>query len=65
MTVHEMVSSVRTLGRPKLEKQLARARARFDALDVQVRKLVKERPVAAVGAALLCGYALGRLIRRH
>ncbi|HEX5066451.1 MAG TPA: hypothetical protein VFY49_10070 [Myxococcota bacterium] len=63
--VQEMVESVTSLDRPRIEKQLARARARFDDLDVQVRKLVQERPVAAVGAALLFGYALGRLLLRR
>jgi hypothetical protein len=62
MTMHEMVESVRTLDRPRIEKQLAQARERFGDLDAQVRKLVQERPVAAVGAALLFGYALGRLL---
>lgn len=65
MTMHEMVESVRTLGRPRLEKQLARATARLGDLDTQVRRLVQERPVAAVGAALLFGYALGRLLLRR
>jgi hypothetical protein len=62
MTMHELIENVSTLDRPKIEKQLAQARARFDDLDAQVRKLVQERPVAAVGAALLFGYALGRLL---
>ena len=62
MTMHEMVESVRTMDRPRIEKQLAQARERFGDLDAQVRKLVQERPVAAVGAALLFGYALGRLL---
>lgn len=64
-SMHELVESVSALDRPEIKKQLEQARARFDDLDAQVRKVVHERPMVAVGAALLFGYALGRLLLRR
>ena len=64
-SMQEMVESVSALDRPAIERQLARARERFDDLDVQVRKLVEERPLMAVGGALMIGYVLGRLLWRR
>lgn len=53
------------LSGPELRKRIARARARFDELDAQTRTLVKKRPLSAMGAAVLIGYVLGRLLRRR
>jgi hypothetical protein len=64
-SVQELVENVAAIDRPEIERQLARARERFGDLDAQVRKVVQERPLAAVGGALLFGYALGRLLLRR
>jgi hypothetical protein len=45
-------------------EQVERLRARVDDLDARARRLVQERPMLSMGAALVLGYALGRLLRR-
>ena len=40
-------------------------RAQLDDLDARTRRLVQERPIVAVGVALVVGYALGRLLARR
>ena len=42
-----------------------RVRIRLERLDLRVRRLVQERPLAAASAALVFGYALGRLMARR
>ena len=64
-SMQDLVDSVSAIDRPEIEKQLAQVRERFGDLDVRVRKVVQERPMAAVGGALLLGYALGRLLLRR
>lgn len=64
-SLQEMVESVSLLGRPEAKKQLARARAQWEEFDAQLRKLVQERPIVVVAAALFCGYAIGRLLVRR
>lgn len=36
---------------------------RFQDVDVQVRKFVRERPLVAVGAAVAAGFLVGRLFK--
>jgi hypothetical protein len=49
----------------ELREQVDLARSRIEELDAQVRRAVQERPLVAVGSALLLGYALGRLLARR
>lgn len=53
------------LDRPEVREQVERVRAQLEDLDTRVRRLVQDRPVVAVGAALVVGYALGRLLARR
>jgi hypothetical protein len=64
-SIREMVEIVTALERPEVKRQLARVRSHAGALDAQLRKAVKERPLAALGAALFFGYALSRLWPRR
>jgi hypothetical protein len=65
-SLHDKLESVSlVLERPEVKEQLAWVRAHLEDLDRQVRKLVQERPLVAVGAALFCGYAIGRLLVRR
>ena len=50
------------LERPEVRDQLDRMRGQIDELDAQTRRLVQDRPLVALGAALVLGYALGRLL---
>jgi len=50
------------LERPEVRDQLDRMRQQIDDLDAQTRRLVQDRPLVALGAALVLGYALGRLL---
>ena len=49
----------------ELREQVDLARSRIEDLDAQVRRVVQDRPLVAVGSALLLGYALGRLLARR
>jgi len=49
---------------PELKEQIDRAKAHLEGLDTRVRRIVEEKPLLAVGAALAVGYVLGRLLRR-
>jgi ElaB/YqjD/DUF883 family membrane-anchored ribosome-binding protein len=49
----------------ELREQIEVARERMDQLDTQIRRAVQDRPLIAVGSALLLGYALGRLFSRR
>lgn len=65
-SMHEIIENGSDLlERPAVKRQLERARESFGELDAQVRRLVQERPMIAVGAALFFGYALGRLLVRR
>jgi ElaB/YqjD/DUF883 family membrane-anchored ribosome-binding protein len=57
--------SVPILEQPEVKEQVARVRDRLEELDVQVRRVVQEQPLVAVGVALAFGYALGRLLARR
>jgi ElaB/YqjD/DUF883 family membrane-anchored ribosome-binding protein len=49
----------------ELRAQIDLVRERIQALDAQARRAVQEKPLIAVGSALLLGYALGRLFARR
>jgi ElaB/YqjD/DUF883 family membrane-anchored ribosome-binding protein len=49
----------------ELREQIDIARERMDRIDAQIRRAVQDRPLVAVGSALLLGYALGRLFSRR
>ncbi len=53
------------LERPEVKEQVERVRTHLEELDTQARRVVQERPLVAVGAALVFGYALGRLLARR
>jgi len=53
------------LERPEIKEQVERVRTQLDELDARARRLVQERPLVAVGAALAFGYVLGRLLARR
>lgn len=53
------------LERPEVKEQVERVRTQLEELDTQARRVVQERPLVAVGAALVFGYALGRLLARR
>lgn len=57
--------SVSILERPEVKEQVERVRGHLETLDTQVRRVVQERPLVAVGAALAFGYALGRLLAKR
>jgi ElaB/YqjD/DUF883 family membrane-anchored ribosome-binding protein len=59
---HEAAS---LLERPEVKEQVERVRSQLEELDGQARRLVQEQPLVAVGAALVLGYALGRLLARR
>lgn len=59
------IESIPILDREEVKQKVERARARFDDLDAQARRAVQDRPVVAVAAALVLGYALGRLLARR
>ncbi|HXK23252.1 MAG TPA: hypothetical protein VMS55_11315 [Myxococcota bacterium] len=50
---------------PEVKEQVERVRGHLQALDTQVRRVVQDRPLVAVGVALIFGYALGRLLARR
>jgi ElaB/YqjD/DUF883 family membrane-anchored ribosome-binding protein len=49
----------------ELREQIARVRTQIEDLDAQARRLVQERPLAAIGMALVLGYTLGRALARR
>ena len=49
----------------ELAPRLAEARQRLSELDVQVRTFVVERPLLALGAAVLVGYLIARVALRR
>jgi ElaB/YqjD/DUF883 family membrane-anchored ribosome-binding protein len=53
------------LDRPEVKEQMERVRTQLERIDAQARRLVQEQPLVAVGAALVFGYALGRLLARR
>ena len=60
-----MERAVPILERPEVKEQVERVRGQLEELDVQVRRVVQERPLVAMGVALVVGYALGRLLARR
>ena len=60
-----MERAVPILERPEVKERVEQVRGQLEELDVQVRRVVQERPLVAVGAALMLGYALGRLLARR
>ena len=60
-----MERAVPILERPEVKEQVERVRGQLEELDAQVRRVVQERPLVAVGVALVFGYALGRLLARR
>jgi ElaB/YqjD/DUF883 family membrane-anchored ribosome-binding protein len=50
---------------PALHQRLARFRGQLEEIDARTRNLVRERPLAAVGTALVLGYAVARLLARR
>lgn len=57
--------AVPILERPEVKEQVERVRGNLEELDAQVRRVVQEQPLVAVGVALVFGYALGRLLARR
>jgi hypothetical protein len=53
------------LDRPEVQRQIERARERFDSIDTQVRTMIKKQPFAVLGGVLALGYALGWLLSRR
>jgi ElaB/YqjD/DUF883 family membrane-anchored ribosome-binding protein len=62
---NEPIETVFARTEAELREQVEIARTKIEQLDAQVRRAVQERPLVAVGSALLLGYALGRLIARR
>ena len=50
---------------PEVKEQVERVRGHLEELDTQVRRVVQDRPLVAVGVALIFGYTLGRLLARR
>ncbi len=61
--VEEIITPI--LERPEVKEQVERMRTQLEELDTRVRRVVQEKPLVAVGAALVFGYALGRLLARR
>ena len=57
--------SVPILDLPEVKEQVERVRGHLEELDTQVRRVVQDRPLVAVGVELIFGYALGRLLARR
>ena len=53
------------LDHPELKERVERVRGQLEEMDGQVRRVVQDRPMVAVGVALLFGYAVGRLLARR
>jgi ElaB/YqjD/DUF883 family membrane-anchored ribosome-binding protein len=60
-----MERDVPILERPEVKERVERVRGQLEELDAQVRRVVQEQPLVAVGVALVFGYALGRLLARR
>lgn len=61
--IEEIITPI--LERPEVKEQVDRVRTQLEELDTRARRVVQERPLVAVGAALVFGYALGRLLARR
>lgn len=53
------------LERPAVKERVEQVRGQLEELDGQMRRVVQDRPMVAVGAAVLAGYVLGRLLARR
>ena len=62
---NEPIENVLDRTEAELREQIDGARERLDQIDARIRRAVQERPLVAVGSALLLGYALGRLYSRR
>jgi ElaB/YqjD/DUF883 family membrane-anchored ribosome-binding protein len=60
-----MERAVPILERPEVKERVEQVRGQLEELDVQVRRVVQEQPLVAMGVALAVGYALGRLLARR
>lgn len=60
-----MERAVPILERPEVKERVEQLRGQLEEFDVQVRRVVQERPLVAMGVALVVGYALGRLLVRR
>ena len=50
---------------PEVKEQIHRAKAKVEDLDTRLRRIVEDKPLVAVGAALAVGYVLGRWLWRR
>jgi len=50
---------------PEVKEQVERVRGHLKELDTHVRRVVQDRPLVAMGVALIVGYTLGRLLARR
>lgn len=48
-----------------LDERIGQVRDRMDDVDRQVRRVVLERPLVAVGIAVFTGFVLGRLLGKR
>ena len=46
-----------------VDEPVERVRTQLKQVDMRVRRLVQERPLVAASAALVLGYALGRMLK--
>lgn len=53
------------LERPAVKERVEQVRGQLEELDGQMRRMVQDRPMVAVGAAVVAGYVLGRLLARR
>lgn len=53
------------LDRPAVKERVEQVRGQLEELDGQMRRMVQDRPMVAVGAAVVAGYVLGRLLARR
>jgi len=59
------IAGTSLLESPEVKEQVERVRGELEELDARLRRVVQERPLLAVGAAVAVGYALGRLLGRR
>ena len=57
--------NVPILDLPEVKEQVERVRGHLEELDTKVRRVVQDRPLVAMGVALIFGYTLGRLMARR
>ena len=62
-SLHDRVEGTSLLERREVKHQIERFRAQLEDLDAQARRLIQKRPAAALGTALVAGFAIARLLR--